>query len=79
MHMHIIANENFSNVEIVLIPKNATSKVQQLDRGVIRLFECNYKNLYLQTIVFQQQNEKIKISIKIIKFQMVTNNTSFME
>ena len=43
--------DKFSNIRILFVPPNTTSKVQPLDLGIIANFKAHYKHLFLQHVL----------------------------
>ena len=56
---HIVKKE-FSNIEILKLPKNSTSLTQPLDQGIIRSFKNFYKKGFMKEIHFMKSNDTSK-------------------
>ena len=43
--------EKFSNVKVVFLPKNTTSRLQPLDAGIIKNFKCHYRRCLIRHVL----------------------------
>jgi hypothetical protein len=48
---HVAAGLELTNIQIAMLPPNATSKIQPMDAGIIASFKCRYRRLQLQHAV----------------------------
>ena len=58
--------EKFSNIKVVFLPINTTSKLQPLDAGIIKNFKCHYRKLLLSHVLSQIDGNDFSAS-EIIK------------
>lgn len=52
---HLI-KQKFSNIEMLLLPKNSTPLTQPLDQGIIRSFKNFYRKNFLINLAFNEDN-----------------------
>lgn len=50
-HPPEMLQDKFSNIKILFVPPNTTSKLQPLDLGIIANFKVHYKRLFLQHVL----------------------------
>ena len=44
-------NDKLSNIKVVFLPKNTTSRLQPLDAGIIKNFKCHYRALVVKHVI----------------------------
>ena len=54
-------DDKFSNIKIVFLPKNTTSRLQPLDAGIIRNFKVKYRK-YLVKYVLSRINYNVSVA-----------------
>ena len=54
-----ILSERYSNIKVVFLPKNTTSRLQPLDAGIIRNFEFKYRKKLLKFVI-SRINDNVK-------------------
>lgn len=67
-HPHV----DLSNVELIFLPANTTSKTQPLDAGIIHSMKCQYRKLFINKLLACYENEvefkfNILDALKLIK------------
>ena len=50
--------------KLIFLPKCATSRLQPLDAGIIRVLECKYKKLLMKYVVSQMDEGKKPTEIR---------------
>ena len=50
--------DNLSNIKIIFLPKNTTSRLQPLDAGIIRAFESVYRKTLVRYVVTRIDDDK---------------------
>ena len=43
--------DEFSNIEMLYLPKNTTSLLQPLDMGIIKIFKNHYQNYLIERLI----------------------------
>ena len=51
--LYVIGCKKFSNIKVVFLLINTTSKLQPLDAGIIKNFKYNYRQLLLNHVLSQ--------------------------
>lgn len=64
---HVAADLNLSNIKVVFLPPNVTSKLQPLDRGVILSFKIKYRKLILSKTITLMDDSNDKPTIDILE------------
>ena len=49
---------NLTNMKLIFLPKFTTSRLQRLDAGIIRAFNCKYRKLLMKYVVSQTDEGK---------------------
>lgn len=61
---HVAVDIQLSNVTVVFLPPNATSKVQPMDRGIINSFKINYRtDILRKMIALMDADSQTKIDV----------------
>ena len=56
---HQESNEkNLSNIKLVFLSKNITSRLQPLDAGIIRAFKLKYRKLLIRYVISRLDDNK---------------------
>ena len=50
--------KNFSNIKLVFLPKNTTSRLQPLDAGIIRAFKLKYRKFLIRYVILRVDDNK---------------------
>ena len=50
--------KNLSNIKLVFLPKNTTSRLQPLDAGIIRAFKLKYRKLLIRYVISRVDDNK---------------------
>lgn len=65
-----MVEEEYSNIKVVFLPPNTTSKIQPLDQGIIRVTKCHYRKMicemYLEGIQNEQEAKEIMRAIDFV-------------
>ena len=60
-------NVNESNVKVVFLPANTTSKLQPLDQGIIKAVKTSYQKRLLQSVLAKMdKGEDVKTASKCV-------------
>lgn len=63
-------DSTFSNVEMLYLPPNCTSRIQPLDQGIIKSFKDQYKRLINRFVLMEMENENIGYQLILKKIDM---------
>ena len=50
--------KNLSNIKLVFLPKNTTSRLQPLDAGIIRAFTLKYRKFLIRYVILRVDDNK---------------------
>ena len=64
--------DKFSNIKIIILPKNTTSRPQPLDAGIIKNFEVHYRWLLLKHTLAQIDGTSLTASAIVKKVDVLT-------
>lgn len=65
-HPPEMLQDKFSNVKILFVPPNTTSKLQPLDLGIIANFKSHYKHLFLRYVLDRIDEAKNATEVHVI-------------
>lgn len=73
---HVAADLNLTNIKVVFLPPNVTSKLQPLDRGIINSFKVKYRRLILDKIIANiNDGGKGVLSIDVLEAVYATSSS----
>jgi len=44
-------DDKLSNIKVIFLPKNTTSRLQPLDAGIIKNFKCHYRAFVIKHVI----------------------------
>lgn len=61
----------YSNIEMLYLPPNTTSKIQALDQGIILSFKQHYKKILTRNLVFESESANVDYHFLINNFKLI--------
>ena len=64
--------DRFSNIRVIFLPKNTTSKLQPLDAGIIKNFKVHYRRLLLKQTLAQIDSADLSATAIVKSINVLT-------
>jgi hypothetical protein len=64
-------SKQFSNIDLIFLPKNTTSLIQPCDQGIIKAFKNKFNNFMTENIITESNNGKNKLQTVLTKINIL--------